>query len=146
MKQTSLIVFIIVAFIASCTSSRLCTYHSKYLRTDIDTTKEYKLKGAYCVASIKDTVLGEVDNCIVKFNVFDRIKGRQVVDGVIYFYGRDTTTIIFNSTTYQKVIKAGDYIVEAWASRYIGTKTKKFTISRNKKIEINFYLGTTVDF
>jgi len=137
----------LITLFASCTSSnKLCTNQAKYLRRDIDTTKEYKLKGAYCVASIKDTVLKTGDNCIVKFNVFDRVNGRQVEDGVIYFYGRDTMSIIFNSKTYQKEIKAGDYIIEAWASRYIGTKTKKLTISKGKKIDINFYLGTTVDF
>ena len=145
MKLLSIIT--LITLVASCTSSnKLCTNHAKYLKRDIDTTKEYKLKGAYCVASTKDTVLGKGDSCIVQFNVFDRVNGRQVEDGVIYFYGRDTISIIFNSKTYQKEIKAGDYVVEAWASRYIGTKTKKLTIGKDKKIDINFYLGTTVDF
>ena len=147
MKLLSVITVIIIVHFTSCTSSKkLCTYHAKYLRKDIDTTKEYKVKGAYCIASIKDTALGEEDNCIVKFNVFDRVNGKQVENGVIYFYGQDTTSVIFNSATYQKKIKAGDYVVEAWASRYIGTKTKKLTINKGKKFEINFYLGTTVEF
>lgn len=146
MKIISLI--IIVAFVmgVSCTSNKLCTYPKKYLRTDIDTTKEYKLKGVYCFSSVKDTILGDGNNCLINFNVFDRVNGRGIEDGVIYFFGQDTVSIIFNSQNRQKKIKAGDYIVEAWSSGYIGTMTKKITINRDKKMEINFYLGTTVQF
>lgn len=146
MKLLSILTLVIIVFFTSCAlSNKLCTYHTKYLRKDIDTTKEYKVKGAYCVALIKDTALAG-DNCVVKFNFFDRVNGRQITNGVVYFYGQDTTSIIFNSSTYQKEIKSGDYIVESWSSGFIGTKTKRLSISRGKKIEINFYLGTTVEF
>ncbi len=142
-----LVIITLILLVYSCGSSnKLCKKHSNYLRKDIDTTKEYKVKGVYCVASIKDTAIEKKDDCIVKFNVFDRINGRKVENGVIYFYGRDTVSIIFNNAIYQKEIKTGVYTIEAWANRYIGTKTEKIEMNKNKKIEINFYLGTTVDF
>lgn len=142
------IMFLIVTFyFTSCTSlNKMCNSHLKNLSRQIDTTKEYNLKGSYCIGSIKDTSLFDGDNCIVKFNIFDRLSGKQVKNGVIYFYGQDTTSIIFNNWTYEKKIKTGYYIIEAWASKYEGTKTKKLTINKNKKIEINFYLGTKLEF
>jgi hypothetical protein len=140
-----LLVIPFFAIMISCTSNKFCSDNKKYLKSNIDTTKEYKLKGVYCVSSIKDTTLDQ-GNCMVKVNVYDRITGKNIENGVIYLYGSDTTSIIFNSEIYQKKIKAGDYFIEAWASRFIGTKTKKLSLKENKKIEINFYLGTTVEF
>ena len=145
LKLLSIIALVVLG--ASCTASnKMCTYHAKYLRKDIDTTKEYRLKGVYCIAGARDTALGEGDSGVVKVNVFDRVHGRQVEDGVIYFYGRDTISMIFNNTAHQKKIKAGDYVIEAWSGGYTGTKTRKLVISKDKQIEINFYLGTTVEF
>jgi len=144
MKIISITIFLAILF--SCTSNKYCTYPNKYLRTDIDTTKEYKINGVYCISVIKDTLLSDGNDCVVNFNVFSRVNGRAIEDGVIYFYGKDTTSLIFNAQTHQKKIRSGDYIIEGWAGGYIGKKTKRITINKNKKIEINFYLGTTVEF
>jgi hypothetical protein len=78
--------------------------------------------------------------------VFDRINGKAIENGVVWFYGSDTLKILFSKDINSKVIKAGKYSIEAWDVGYIGTRTKTFELGKNKKIDINFYLGTTVEF
>jgi hypothetical protein len=144
MTRINLIFTFAITLASSCSSNKICTSTGRYLRTQIDTTKEYKLKGTYCVSNVTDTLLEAGEYGIVKLNVFDRVKGSHIESGVVYFFGQDTTSIIFNNENNQKRIKTGSYIIEAWASRFDGTKTKRLTINKDKKIEINFYLGTSV--
>ena len=127
-----LIVFIpLIILCFSCMSNRFCHTHEKYLTSNIDTTKEFKLKGKYCISSVKDTII-ENDNAIVKYSVFDRINGKQIKNGVIWFYSCDTIKNIYSN--------------QAWEVGYIGTKTKKIKLKENTVVRINFYLGTTLDF
>ena len=141
-----LIVFIpLIILCFSCMSNRFCHTHEKYLTSNIDTTKEFKLKGKYCISSVKDTII-ENDNAIVKYSVFDRINGKQIKNGVIWFYSCDTIKNIYSNQVNEKYLKPGSYIIEAWEVGYIGTKTKKIKLKENTVVRINFYLGTTLDF
>ena len=147
MKQLVKITYIIFVILASCrTSNNNCTYKANYLKKNIDTTREYTVNGVYCISTIKDTFLNSQNESIVRFNVFDRLYGKNIEDGVIYFYGKDTSSIIFNLSNHENIIKSGNYMIEAWASRYVGTKTKKLVIKKNKIIEINFFLGTKLEY
>jgi len=110
----------------------------------VDTTKPYKLKGEYCIAGIRDTTIGD-NIAAVSLKVFDRVNGRRMYNGVIWFYGSDTSSIILNKDTFEKVKKAGRYIIEAWHVGYIGKKKKKNDIKLNTKVDVNFYLGTVVE-
>lgn len=74
--------------------------------------------------------------------MYDRAAGRKLNDGGIWLYGHDTLRFRYDTAYVQ--ISPGKYIIEAWDVGYEGTKTKSIDFKENKKIEINFYLGTTV--
>ncbi len=131
------------AIIASCQGTRFCNMTKSFLKAGIDTTKPYKLKGAYCIAGVRDTAIGNA--ALVSSKIFDRINGNRMYEGVIWFYGTDTSSIILKEDVFQKLIKPGIYVIEAWNVGYIGSKTREFEVKPNTKVEINFYLGTVVE-
>lgn len=137
-------ILLVAVAMASCRTNKFCTLGKNYFDMSIDTTKPYKLEGQYCISNLQDTVMDN-NMAIIGSKIFDRVNGRPIFDGVVWFYGTDTTSIILDNEFFEKKIKPGKYIIEAWHAGYIGTKTKELNVRQNIKIEINFYLGTIVE-
>lgn len=140
-----LLVGLLILFNLSCVSYKTCNNKEAYLENDTDTTKEYKIKGKYCITTSKDSATKN-ENATVDFSVFDRINGKLIENGVIWFYGNDTTKINFSNLISKASIKPGKYIIEAWEAGYNGTRTKKIVLKTNIITKIYFYLGTSKTF
>ena len=84
---------------------------------------------------------------IVKFNVFDRITGDNVKEGICGFYNStDTFKLIFNSETMYKKLPAGNYKIYVGSLSSLGITTKEIQIRNNTKVEINFFLGSILQW
>lgn len=141
MRNFSILLIIILC--TSCISNKFCNSKTTYFKFNIDKSKDYSIIGNYCISNIKDTIL-EGSNTFVSFKVFDRIKGKSIEDGVVWFYGSDTTKMIYNNNLNSKQLPCGKYIIEAWDVGFTGQKTKRINLKKNTKTEIIFFLGTTV--
>ena len=135
---------IITLFVIACTPNKRCTL-SKYYINKVDTTRPYMVKGKYCFSNAKDTVI-DGDMGIVSFNVFDRLNGNVVKDGVTWFNGIDTIKVLFNEGGASKQLPEGNYIIVVSNSNYRALKTKAIRIQKNKKVFINFYLGNSLQW
>ena len=83
---------------------------------------------------------------VVIFNVFDRLNGNIVKDGVTWFNGIDTINVLFNEGKASKQLPEGDYIIVVSNSNYLALKTKIIKVQKNKEIFINFYLGNSLQW
>ena len=133
---------ILVTAITSCNRSKFCSSKKNYLKK-IDITKPFHIRGVYCISNIKDTTFPK-GKCLVKVNMYDRVRGNKVNNGVIRFYGKDTVSLIIDESKQYTLINPGRYSISVWEVGYSETRTKPLDLVQNKKIEINFYLGTTV--
>ncbi|HEY6064356.1 MAG TPA: hypothetical protein VIV35_12145, partial [Chitinophagaceae bacterium] len=96
-----------------------------------------------CISNIKDTAFAK-GKCLLKINMYDRMKGNRISSGVIRFYGKDTVSLIIDESIIYTEINPGRYSIGAWEVGYSETRTKPLELGEKKKIEINFYLGTTM--
>lgn len=134
----------LMILIASCSTSRYCTEHSRYLKK-VNTNKSYRLKGTYCVAALKDTTLPS-GNALVRFRVFDRVTGQPIENGVISLLGRETVKAVFGKGSMEIAAKPGKYVIEVIEVGYNESRTKELELKGNQVMMINFYLGTQVDY
>ena len=135
---------ITMLYVIACTPYKHCTLSKHYIEK-VDTTKPYMVKGKYCLSNTKDTMING-NMGVVIFNVFDRLNGNIVKDGVTWFNGIDTINVLFNEGKASKQLPEGDYIIVVSNSNYLALKTKIIKVQKNKEIFINFYLGNILQW
>ncbi|RYG33958.1 MAG: hypothetical protein EOO01_32715 [Chitinophagaceae bacterium] len=141
-----LLAFLVIIAVASCSSSRYCTARRRYVKVGVDTTKPHDIKGIYCISSTPDTTNGG-NNAMVIVNLFARVGGRHLDQGVVWFYNAsDTTKILIEDEGSVKRIKAGKYGVYGWSMYTNGVAIKELDIKADTRLEINMYLGSRLDY
>lgn len=126
------------------TNQKACTGKNYFVKTD--TTKPYMVKGAYCIAGTKDTIVGG-EMGVVSFNVFDRIHRNMVNTGVTWFHhGVDTLEVLFNNGSASQVLPQGEYTIVVSDVNHLALKTKSIRLQKDKEILINFYLGNSLQW
>jgi hypothetical protein len=131
----------LLLFFLGCAPKNHCTLSSRYL-SKIDTTKPYDIKGLYCIASLKDTIL-TADRGAITFRAFDRLSGRKINEGVVWLIKGDTTKMYLNK---QEQLPIGVYKVFVDGLENMPLKIDKFNITKNCVYEVNCFLGNRMSF
>jgi hypothetical protein len=139
MKMILLVAFILI-LIYSCSPKSYCTSKENYV-IKVDTTQPYKVVGTYCVSEKKDTILND-EHGAIEFNVFDRITGKQLNDGVVWLIRRDTTKISFNQK--YSNLTVGRYLIFVSGVNNLPLKISEFIIKKNKIYKMNCFLGNSL--
>lgn len=100
--------------------------------------------GKYCISSMRDTSF-EGGSSFLKMNMIDIISKRPVQGGVIWLSSKDTTQIIYETSSIEKRINPGKYIIDISNLEHLGLRIN-VTIPRNKIVIINTYLGNSLQF
>jgi len=108
MKFIVLFLMLIIA-IVSCNRSNFCLNKRSYLRK-VDVTKPFHVKGVYCISNSKDTALRN-SKCLIKVNMYDRMRGNRMRSGEIRFYGKDTISLLVAESTKYIEITPGRYSI-----------------------------------
>jgi hypothetical protein len=128
----------------SC-NNRFCSNTSTVIK-QLNTNNGYRLKGTYCIEKIAVSEILE-NKSQLAFNLYARIEGKKLNDGVIRLYSQtDTIKINYSEAMSRTKIPAGIYIIEAWEVGFNTMRTKKIEIRPRSEYTFNFYLGTEVQY
>ena len=141
--QYFFILSVVVTSIISCASQRKCSA-GKDLTQKVNTNEPFWVKGTYCISTIKDTAI-EDNESVIYMNVFDRVSGQVIKDsGVIWIKGVNNFKVESRDNSIFQIIPAGKYIIEVSYLDHLPMKTQSITIKKNKMIEIDFYIGNSL--
>lgn len=142
MKKLALFIAVLLT-IFSCMRAKNCNNKSHYL-VRIDTLKEFSIKGKYCFNVLEKNT--QTDSCLIKINVFSRIGGRKINDGVYAIVKNDTNRLSFSETPILKRIKKTNFRLWIGGDNCDYLYTPEIKIENSSIIEFNIYLGQTLQF
>jgi len=139
--------YCILTLIWSCKSNNCCGGRNKYL-IKVDTSKPYRVKGKYCI-TIHDTIVGN-NMSIISVKGFDRKTGKSIKEGVVWIEnGIDTLRLLIDNGSGYKKLPVGSYAITLLSlddDDLLGLMAKGIELRKNTKMEINFYLGSSMQW
>ena len=135
-------ILVIVSFLLflSCTTTRSCIESKNYLKK-VNTSKPYQIEGAYCILKRKKI---DSKGCEVVLNVFDRISGLPIEDGTAFF--NDSLKFSISSGKVKTTIPSGNYNVGITSFNSLPFSIKDLKLVEGTSIEINCFLGSSLQF
>ena len=140
MKRHSKYLLILVLLnLVSCSTSQVCKESKKYVKK-IDSSKPYWIEGTYCISSV--IKYNGIDNKVI-IKVFDRVTGNMVEEGTIFF---NDLKVTIKSGKVEAVLPDGIYNIGITTLNSLPFSIKEFVLNDNILVEINCYLGSSLQF
>lgn len=138
----NLLLFFLSAFIlSSCSPSSYCTSKKNYL-SKIDTTRPFFLKGKYCIESISPHQYAG-DSVLVHFNMYFRISGKIVPNGIVIFNSLEDKVLITNGIA-EKKSRPGKCDISISSINSLPFRIRNIDFKPNTIYTINVFLGDSL--
>ena len=141
MKITCTLLISLSFVVVSC-QSQFCKGSKKYLKK-VNTSRSYVVEGVYCISKLK---IEYSKGCKVNFNVYDRVSGNLIENGMIFFSETDKFEIKSGKAVAKVPLGVYDVNIMSFSAKSLPFGIKKLELLQESAIEINCYVGSSVEF
>lgn len=134
------VIIVLSLVLHGCKSNLVCKSNKDYF-VKVNESKPYNVKSEYCIHKSEQSQEGK---STIKLNLFDRINQKVITEAVIWLNNKEKVN--YSITNNEIAIEEGDYDIDVVTPNNLPLKIKGLSVSQNQIIEINGYLGNSLQF